>query len=130
MAKVILQPGVKGDEFIKEFRGKLGDVVFRQFPNGDIIISKAPDMSAVTWSPAQQAHRQHFKAAIAYAKAAMADPDVRAVYEKRAAEKDNRPFQMAVSDYFKGIDLLSEKKHEEQVASPLATFSNPPAIKV
>ena len=40
----------------------------------------------------------------------MANPDVRAVYEKRAAEKDNRPFQMAVSDYFKGIDLLSEKK--------------------
>jgi hypothetical protein len=107
MAKVILQPGVKGDELIKGIRGKLGDVVFRQFPNGDIIISKAPDMSAVEWSPAQQAHRRRFQGAIAYAKAAMADPHARAVYEKQAAKGNRRPFQVAVSDYFKGIDLLS-----------------------
>jgi hypothetical protein len=107
MAKVILPPGVKGDEFIKEFRGKLGNVVFRQYPNGDIIVSKAPDMSAVAWSPAQQEQRQRFKAAIAYAKAAMADPGARAVYEKRAAEQKRLPFRVAVSDYFKGIDLLS-----------------------
>jgi len=39
----------------------------------------------------------------------MADPHARAVYEKRAAEKNKRPFQMAVSDYFKGNDLLSGK---------------------
>ena len=109
MAKVTLQPGIKGNELIKGIRGKVGNVVFRQFPNGDIIISKAPDMSAVTWSPAQQDHRQRFKAAIAYARAAIADPDARAIYEKRAAEGNGRPFQLAVSDYFKGNDLLSEK---------------------
>jgi len=109
MAKVTLQPGIKENELIKEIRGKVGNVVFRQSPNGDIIISKAPDMSAVEWSPAQQDHRQRFKAAIAYAKAAMAHPDVRAVYEKQAAEGNRRPFQMAVSDYFKGVDLLSGK---------------------
>jgi len=66
-------------------------------------------MSAVEWSPAQQDHRQRFKAAIAYAKAAMADPYARAVYEKQAAGSLRRPFQLAVSDYFKGNDLLSEK---------------------
>jgi hypothetical protein len=109
MAKATLQPWITGDKVIKGFRGKVGNVVFRQYPNGDIIVSKAPDMSAVVWSPAQQDHRQRFKAAIAYARAAMADPDVRAVYEKQAAEKNRRPFQMAVSDYFKGIDLLSGK---------------------
>ena len=123
MAKVTLQPP------FRSFRGRLGDLVFRVYPNGETIVSKYPDMSNVTWSPAQVEHRQRLKRAIAYARAAMANPDVRAVYERRAAEKDNRPFQMAVSDYFKGIDLLSEKNHEEQVASPLATFSNPPAIK-
>jgi len=73
MAKVTLQPGLKG------IRGKVGDVVFRQSPSGDIIVSKAPDMSAVEWSQAQQDHRQRFKAAFAYAKAAMADPGTRAV---------------------------------------------------
>jgi len=109
MAKVILQPGVNGNELIKKIRGKQGEVVFRQFPNGDIIVSKAPDMSAVEWSPAQQAHRQRFKTAIAYAKAAMADPHVSAIYETQAATQNKRPFQIAVSDYFKGNDLLLEK---------------------
>ena len=109
MAKVTLQPGIKGNELIKGIRSKVGNVVFRQSPNGDIIISKALDMSAVAWSPAQQDHRQRFKAAIAYAKAAMADPDARSIYEKQAAAVNRQPFQMAVSDYFKGNDLLSGK---------------------
>jgi len=109
MAKVTFQPGVNVNELIQEIRGKVGNLVFRQTPNGDIIVSKAPDMSAVEWSPAQRDHRQRFKAAVAYAKAAMADPDVRAVYEKQAREKNRRPFQMAVSDYFKGVELLSGK---------------------
>ena len=66
-------------------------------------------MSAVEWSPAQLEQRQRFKAAIAYAKAAMADPHARVVYEKRAAAENRQPFRVAVSDYFKGVDLLSGK---------------------
>ena len=41
--------------------------------------------------------------------AAMAEPKVRAVYEKMVEKKNKRPFDMAVSDYFKGNDLLSRK---------------------
>jgi len=93
----------------KDARGKVGDVVIRRMPNGDVIASKSPDMSQVQWSEAQQAHRQRFKAAIAYAKAAMAEPDVRASYEKLAAKQGKRPFDLAVSDYFKGNNLLSKK---------------------
>jgi len=90
--------------------------VFRTYPNGQVIVSRYPDMSDVVWSPAQVAHRQRVKQANLYAHAAMADPEVAAIYRKRAAEKDNRPYQLAVSDYFKGIDLLAEKKRAEQVA--------------
>jgi len=103
MAKVILPPWIKG------IKGRLNDVVFRQSPSGETIISKAPDMSAVAWSPAQKEHRLRLKQAVAYAKAAMVDPDARAAYEKQAVEQNRRPFQMAVSDYFKGNDLLSGK---------------------
>ena len=74
-----------------------------------MILSKVPDMSKVKWSKAQKAHRQRFKKAVSYARAAMAEPKVRAVYEKMAAKKGKRPFDMAVSDYFKGNDLLSKK---------------------
>jgi len=53
----------------------------------------------VKWSEAQQTHHQRFKLAVAYAKAAMAEPTVRA----------QSPFDLAVSDYFKGKDLLVPK---------------------
>jgi len=50
-----------------------------------------------------------FKQAVAYVMAAMAESKVRKVYEKMAAENHKRPFDLAVSDYFKGNDLLSRK---------------------
>jgi hypothetical protein len=66
MAKVTLNLA------IKQIRGKMGDVVFRVSPTGELTITKLPDMSRVKWSKAQKAHRQRYKKAIAYAKAAMA----------------------------------------------------------
>ena len=68
MAKVTLPPWITG------IKGRLGDVVFRVSQSGETFVTRSPDMSAVEWSPAQQDHRQRFKAAIAYANAAMADP--------------------------------------------------------
>ena len=119
MAKVTLQP-----PFIS-FRGRVGDLVFRTYPNGQVIVSAYPDMSNVVWSPAQVAHRRRMKRAVAYAKAAMADPEVAAIYRKRAAEQDGRPFQLAVSDYFKGKDLLAEKKRAGQAAALSADLPRP-----
>ena len=103
MAKVILNP------MIKQIRGKVGDVVFRTSPTGEVTMIKLADMSNVSWSRAQKAHRKRFKKAVAYAKAAMATPKVRAVYEKMAAKQHKRPFALAVSDYFKGIDRITKK---------------------
>ena len=103
MAKIILSP------MFQEIRGKLGGYVFRRTHTGEVILSKVPDMSKVKWSKAQKAHRQRFKKAVAYARAAMAEPKVRVAYEKMAAKQGKRPFDMAVSDYFKGNDLLSNK---------------------
>jgi hypothetical protein len=100
MAKVTLSP------MIKEIHGRLGDAVFRRSHTGEMSLIKLADMSNVKWSRAQQAHRQRFREAVAYAKAAMAVPEVRAMYEKSAVERHKRPFDMAVSDYFKGRNLL------------------------
>ena len=103
MTKVRLNP------LIKELRGTMYDVVFKKSPFGNLIITKRPDMSGVKWSKAQKAHRERFKQASEYAKAALADPKVRAIYEHRAANEHKRPYAMALSDYFKGNDLLSKK---------------------
>ena len=42
-----------------------------------------------------------------YAKAAMADPQVRAVYEERAAKEERVAYNVALSDYWQGKDLLT-----------------------
>ena len=100
MPKVKFQPWMVG------LRGKMGDIVFKQTRNGEVILSSCPDMSKVEWSPAQQAHRERFKQASEYATAALADPEVRLIYEKRAAKSGKKPRNVAISDYFAGNDLL------------------------
>ncbi len=76
-------------------------------------------MSHVKWSAAQQAQRQRFKQAVAYARAAMADERIRAHYEQQAAAQGKRRFDLAVSDYFKGRNLI------EELASTSAPPQNP-----
>ena len=102
MAKVKLNPT------ILRIQGKLGNAVFRLSHTGELSMTKLPDMSKVKWSKAQKEHRQRFKEAVAYARAAMADEKVRAKYAKEAKKLDKRPFDMAVSDYFKGKNLLEK----------------------
>ena len=60
-------------------------------------------MSNVQWSDAQRTHRQQFRKANDYAKAAMANPEMRAMYEEMAREQNKRPYHLAVSDYFKRL---------------------------
>jgi len=103
MPKARLRP------LLEQIHGTMYDVVFKLSPKGNMIITKRPDMSKVKWSKAQKAQRQRFKQAVAYARAALAEPKVRARYEKMAAKQQKRAWDVAVSDYFKGNDLVSKK---------------------
>jgi hypothetical protein len=102
-------PKVKLHPMFVEIRGKMYDnYVLKLSPQGELILAKRPDMSKVKWSKAQKAHRQRFKQAALYAKSALADPKVRRKYERRAKKLGKRPWHVAVSDYFKGKDLLAK----------------------
>ena len=103
MPKVILPP------LIEEIHGTMYDMVFKRSPQGKMIVTKIPDMSNVEWSEAQQAHRARFGLATEYARAALAEPKVRARYERRAKKQHKRAWDVAMSDYFKGKDLLAKK---------------------
>jgi hypothetical protein len=105
MAKVRLHP------LFEEFRGKIRGLVFRLSHNGKISAYMSPDMSRVKWSAAQKAHRERFAEASAYARAAIADPQIRAIYEQMSMERKNnkRPYDMAVSDYCDGNNLLGDR---------------------
>jgi len=72
MARVVLTPG------LQQLRGRVAGFVYR-VRNGKQTLSKAPDLSRVAWSPAQGEHRQRFRRAVAYARAAMAQAGVRSV---------------------------------------------------
>jgi hypothetical protein len=104
-------PKIEFDDPVKAIQGKIfEDMVIKRYPNGKLVISKRPNMTKVRWSKAQKANRQHFKLAIAYAKAALADPVVRAKYEKMAKKQHRDAWHVAVSDYRNGNDLFSSKK--------------------
>lgn len=100
-------PKVKLHPMFVEIQGKMHDMVLKLSPQGELIIAKRPDMSKVKWSKAQKAHRRRFKLAVAYVKAALAEPKVRRTYERQAKKLGKRPWDVALSDYFKGNDLLA-----------------------
>ena len=102
-------PKVRFKEMVVEIQGTMYDVVFKKSPRGKTIVTKKPDMSNVEWSQAQEDHRKRMAKANDYAHAAMADPNVRAKYEKRAAKENRQPFRVAVSDYYKGKNLLARE---------------------
>jgi hypothetical protein len=102
-------PKVKLNPIFEELSGQIGNnLVLRRTYEGRISLSKKPDMSKVEWTPAQAAHRQRFKHAVAYAHAAMANPRVKAIYDQASAIHRKRAFHLAISDYFKGRNLLEE----------------------
>lgn len=99
--KAILNPG------LRRLSGKMGDWTYR-WRNGQQTIMKTPDMTNVEWSEAQNANRRRFAQAIRYAKRAMADPKVRAHYEKLGKKAGRQPFRVAVSDFCAGKNVLEK----------------------
>jgi hypothetical protein len=99
MTKVRLHPPVKS------MSGKMGIYTYR-YTRGQQTLMKTPDMSKVKWSEAQKANRERFRQAIVYARAAMADPKVRAHYEMLGKKANRQAFRVAVSDFCAGKNLL------------------------
>jgi hypothetical protein len=109
MARVSFNP------LVKWVTGSIDRLVLRRSHNGQVSVYPAPDMSTVKWSQAQKDHRQRMGEASRYASAAVADPELRPIYVQMAEANNmnkDRPFDMAVKDYYHtGNDLLW-KKHK------------------
>jgi hypothetical protein len=103
MPKVILAP------FIEEIHGTLYDLVFKKTPQGEMIVTKKPDMSKVKWSKAQKTNRKHMSAAITATQIALLDPKVRAKYERKAKKQGRRAWNLALSDCLKGRNLRASR---------------------
>ena len=109
--KILLHP------MFQWIRGKMGKIVYRLSHNGEVSAYPAPDMTRVEWSQAQKAQRQMIARATAYAKLAVRYPEIRQFYvdmAKQRKKNQRRPFDMAVSDYHDGNDLLWQKFYGDQ----------------
>jgi hypothetical protein len=89
-----------GNNSLKDLRGKIGrQFVVKQY--GDkIVISSYPRKSKKKPSPLQKNQRIKFLEAVAYAKAAKADPEKAASYNKTKL-KGQTIYHAALSDFMK-----------------------------
>ncbi len=93
---------------LQEVHGKIGDLVFRRGPNGKTVVSRVPQKKKKKSQKAQKAEkarnarqRQLMYEAHDYARAAMADPEIRAYYEQEARRKRKKAYSLAFASFFR-----------------------------
>ena len=91
MAKVVRNPVMQG------ISGAVGNLVFRQMPDGSTYVSAKPDFSHRKFSEGQKEHQSRFQRAVAYAReAAKSQP----IYRELAAGTIKSAYNFALSDWF------------------------------
>jgi hypothetical protein len=99
---------VKLSPLVEEVHGKIGDLVYRRGPNGQTVVSKAPQKKKKKSKKAQKAvkagnarQQQMLYDAHDYARAAMDDPEMKKYYEQQAKRKRTKAYSLAFASYFK-----------------------------
>lgn len=105
MAKAVRNVVIRG------ISGNVGELVFRQMPDGSTRISAKPDFSRRKFSKSQKNHQSRFKEAAAYARQAAKNQPV---YAQLAAGTVKSPYNWALSDWFhppviQGIERMDGK---------------------
>jgi hypothetical protein len=109
MAKITYHPAVA------HMHGGMGHMVFKQSRGLDIVAAK-PDQVNQPNTPAQLQQREKFSQGARYAKGALADAQLKALYEARSQAVNKPPFALAVADFLTPpvvdqIDLSGYHKH-------------------
>jgi len=101
MAKAKMNP------VMDNISGAIGDLVFRNCA-GNVVVGRKPDTSGRVQSAAQRNHVERFCQGAFYAKSALADPQVRPVYEAVAKAKGKPAFSLALGDYLNApsVDVI------------------------
>jgi hypothetical protein len=88
---------VKNNPIVEGISGSVGNMVFRQLPNGETWVSGKHDFSHRKFSQGQKSHQRRFQEAAAYARqAAKTHP----IYAQLAAGTVKSPYNWALSDWF------------------------------
>jgi hypothetical protein len=90
---------VKTNALLDGISGKVGKLVFKKYASGTIVTA-APNRSKVKLSATQQTANKKFKAAVAYAKAVMADSEKRKQYEM-ILKPGQSVYHLALADFMR-----------------------------
>jgi hypothetical protein len=85
------------NQLIEAFHGKLGDLVFRQMPDGSVVVSRVPRYDKRKATPKQKAHRQRFRESASYGRWAA---KYHTIYAELAEGTEKSAYNFAVSDWF------------------------------
>jgi hypothetical protein len=106
MAKVTL------NQLLKMLQGGIGDLVFRQMPDGTIIISGAPRHNKRKTTQKQKAHRQRFREA---AKTARWLAHKHPIYAELAKGTWKSAYNFALSDWWHSPVIHDIKRQKGQI---------------
>lgn len=88
---------VKKNEILRGISGGIGNLVFREMPDGSTYISARPDFSGRIFSEGQKQYESRFQQAAAYAReAAKSQP----IYAELARGTIKSAYNFALSDWF------------------------------
>jgi hypothetical protein len=90
---------MKLDPLFLELSGTMGNFVYRRSRRGEVVVARRPLKSRTEPSEAQKAHRERFSQAVAYARYALKNEELSALYEIVGMEKQISAFNAAVTDF-------------------------------
>src|SRR5574341_2319113 len=88
---------VTTSDLIKGLRGAIGGMVFRQMPDGSVVVSGLPYYGRRKFSRSQKDHQQRFREASSYARGAA---KVQPIYAELAKDTMKTAYNIALSDWF------------------------------
>jgi len=101
------------NELIKELRGAIGGMVFRQMPNGSIVVSRAPHYGKRRkYSKGQKDHQSRFKEAVMYARYGA---KVHPIYAELAKGTVKSAYNIALSDWFNPPVIHEAQQRDERI---------------
>ena len=103
---------VKMNELMKALSGKIGELVFRQMPDGSVLASTAPNFSRRKFSTGQKKHQQRFREAAAYARSAA---KTQPVYNELVKGTLKTAYNIALSDWFNPPVIHEVKQRDGRI---------------
>ncbi|MBL8102324.1 MAG: hypothetical protein JNM02_07330 [Anaerolineales bacterium] len=103
---------VESNPVVREIRGKIGNLVFRQMPGGETYVSSTPNFGRRKFSQGQKDHQSRFKRAAAYAReAAKTQP----IYAELAKGTVKSAYNFALSDWFEAPVIHRIERKDGQI---------------